>query len=474
MFKVQIVDDGHLRKMGWHAGRQRTFSGHKRIGLPSFEHPAQWPRKPPSNQPWTPRWNANALHLHVGTQLEHLVVWPVDHQKELIVGATRHQAAKGGQREPPNAFQFSRHQQPSVQGNACHEVKGTAVAHYLRVDSRINPVAMPQSNPMESTHLLVFIYKNLKTLLTVGFLAAVAAAAVSFTLDEYYESTVIMFATNQNSLGEQFFEELKKNDLMAYGETEDAERLLQILNSNRIQERVIEKYALFEHYDIDPDEPGSGADMGLEFNQNVSASLTRYGSIQIRVYDTDPEKARDMANDMAFLADSAANAMRNERASEAYALSKETLAKMEEQIGEAEDSLATLHSLGIYDLEAQVTGLTAQYGTALAAGNLKAAKTIDNDLKRLGTLANGHNNLTGYLEEAYEQHALLKKRVELMRVDAESQISSSFIVDYAYAADKKAKPVRWLIVVITSVVAVAAAFIGMLAWDNLKQAQTAA
>ena len=140
----------------------------------------------------------------------------------------------------------------------------TVVAHYFQVSiSRINPVAMPQSNPMESTHLLVFIYKNLKTLLTVGFLAAVAAAAVSFTLDEYHESTVIMFATNQNSLGEQFFEELKKNDLMAYGETEDAERLLQILNSNRIQERVIEKYALFEHYDIDPDEPGSGADMGL-------------------------------------------------------------------------------------------------------------------------------------------------------------------------------------------------------------------
>ena len=81
---------------------------------------------------------------------------------------------------------------------------------------------------MDSTHLLVFIYNNLKTLLAVGFLAAIAAAVVSFTLDEYYESTVIMFITNQNSLGEQFFEELKKNDLMAYGETEDAERLLQI------------------------------------------------------------------------------------------------------------------------------------------------------------------------------------------------------------------------------------------------------
>lgn len=324
---------------------------------------------------------------------------------------------------------------------------------------------------MESTHLLVFIYRNLKTLIAVGFVAAVAAAVVSFTMDEYYESSVIMFATSQNSLGEQFFEELKKNDLMAYGKTEDAERLLQILNSNRLRDRIIEKYELFAHYDIDPDEPGSGADMGLIYNQNVSANLTRYGSIRIQVYDTDPEKARDMANDMAFLVDSAANAMRNERAAEAYKLSLHTLAKMEEQLAEAEDSLATLHALGIYNLEAQVIGLTAQYGTALAAGNTKAAKTIQADLDRIGALANGHNNLTAYLEEAYEQHALLKKRVELMRVDAESQISSSFIVDYAYASDKKAKPVRWLIVVITSIVAVAAAFIGMLAMDNLKQAQ---
>ena len=41
------------------------------------------------------------------------------------------------------------------------------------------------------------------------------------------------------------------------------------------------------------------------------------------------------------------------------------------------------------------------------------------------------------------------------------------------AADKKAKPVRWLIVVMTSVVAVAAAFLAMLAWDTLQRAQTA-
>ena len=332
---------------------------------------------------------------------------------------------------------------------------------------------MPSNNPMESTHLLVFIYRNLKTLIAVGFLAAMAASGVSLMLDEYYESTVVMFATSQHSLGEQFFEETKKNDLLAYGETEDAERLLQILNSHRIRNRIIEKYDLYTHYNIDPSEPGAKTDMALTYGSNVSANLTRFGSIRVQVLDTDPELARDMANDMAFLVDSVANSMRNERANEAYKLALGALAQTSEQIAQAEDSLASLHALGIYDFETQVEGLTAQYGMAVASGRSAAANTLKKDLERLGTLANGYNNLSAYLEAAYEQQSLLKKRVELMRVDAETQLSSSFIVDYASAADKKAKPVRWLIVVMTSVVAVGAAFLAMLAWDTLQRAQNA-
>lgn len=327
---------------------------------------------------------------------------------------------------------------------------------------------------MESTHLLVFLYTHLKTFLAVGAVAVAASSGVALVLDEYYESTVVMFATSQHSIGEQFFEETKKNDLLAYGETEDAERLLQILNSHRIRNRIIDKYDLFAHYDIDPSAPGSKADMAKAYNSNVSASLTRFGSIQVRVLDTDPEVARDMANDMAYLVDSVANKMRNERARDAFNLAQSTLRETSQQIAEAEDSLATLHRLGIYDFEAQVEGLTAQYGMAVASNNDRAAATIRQDLERIGALANGYNNLSAYLEAAYEQQALLKKRVELMRVDAETQLPSSFVVDYASAADKKAKPVRWLIVAMTTLVSLVAAFLAMLAFDSMKRAQTTA
>ena len=274
-------------------------------------------------------------------------------------------------------------------------------------------------------------------------------------LDEYYESTVVMFATSQHSLGEQFFEETKKNDLLAYGETEDAERLLQILNSHRIRNRIIEKYDLYTHYNIDPSEPGAKTDMALTYGSNVSANLTRFGSIRVQVLDTDPELARDMANDMAFLVDSVANSMRNERANEAYKLALGALAQTSSRCASRRQlgHVARHGHLRFRNASGRVDG-PIRHGRGFRA-HLRRQHP-QRDLERLGTLANGYNNLSAYLEAAYEQQSLLKKRVELMRVDAETQLSSSFIVDYASAADKKAKPVRWLIVVMTSVVAVGA------------------
>ena len=331
----------------------------------------------------------------------------------------------------------------------------------------------PSNKPMESISFLKFVIQHVKTLIGVGVVAAVLSSVVALMMDEYYESTVVMFATSQHSIGEQFFEQTKKNDLLAYGETEDAERLLQILNSHRIRDRIIEKYDLYNHYDIDASQPGSKADLTKQYNENVNSSLTRFGSIQVRVLDTDPIQARDMANDMAFLADSVANSMRNDRAQEAYKLALSTLEATRSQIELMEDSLAVLQAMGIYDFEAQVASLSSQYGRAMAEGNYKAAEVLKTDLENIAKIANGHNNLSSLLEEAYAQSALLSKRVELMRVDAETQLPTSFVVDYAEAADKKGKPVRWLIVVMTCLVSVGASFLALLGYDAFQRNQLA-
>ena len=324
---------------------------------------------------------------------------------------------------------------------------------------------------LDSTHLLLFIYDRLRIFIIVGVLAIIISAGVSLIMEEKFESSVIMFATTQSSIGEQFFEESKQGDLLAYGETEDAERLLQLLNSNRVRSQIIETHNLSDHYEIDLSESGSRTLLQKEYDSNVGADLTRFGSIRIHVLDKDPTIARDIANDLVYLVDSLANALRNDRAQNALKLAEDSYNNAIQEIQDAEDNLGELHAQGIYDFEAQVEGLTAEYGRAVADNNMKGAKTIQNDLERISKLANKYNKLTNFLEPAYEQLATLKKRYDLMKVDASTQLPSSLVVDYAQAADKKSYPVRWFIVLVSVVSTLAMALILLLVFDSIKGAE---
>ena len=42
-------------------------------------------------------------------------------------------------------------------------------------------------------------------------------------------------------------------DILEFGKEEEAEQMLQVLYSDEIRDKVISKFNLMEHYDIDPD-----------------------------------------------------------------------------------------------------------------------------------------------------------------------------------------------------------------------------
>ncbi len=324
---------------------------------------------------------------------------------------------------------------------------------------------------LDSFHLILFVYNRLRIFIAVGLVAAIVSSVVSLLMEEKFQSSVVMFATTQSSIGQQFFEETNSGDILSYGETEDAERLLQLLNSNLVRGKIIKSHNLAEHYDIDVNKSGGKTLLQKEYNSNVSASLTRYGSIQVAVMDKDPQLAKEIANHLVQLTDSLANKLRNERAQLAFALAQQSYEKAVKEIQTAEDKLGELHSQGIYNFEAQVEGLTIQYGTAIANNNLKGARTIQNDLDRISKLANEYNELANFLEPAYEQLAILKKRFDLLKVDAETHLPSSLVVDMAEAADKKSYPVRWLIVVVSVFSSLAFTLIALLVLDSIKSAE---
>lgn len=319
---------------------------------------------------------------------------------------------------------------------------------------------------LDSTNLLLFFLKWRNYIIGICFLAAMISAGASFLIEEKYRSSVTMYAAQQHSIGEQFYEDTKKNDLLQYGEREDAERLLQILESDRIRMRIIDKYNLWEHYDINPGQKGANTLMQKEYDSNVGSRLTRLGSIEVRVLDKKSEQARDMANDIAFLADSISNRLRNDRAREAFNYVAGSLRQVQEELRVLEDSLGVLYSYGIYDFSKQIEGLNEQYATAILQGRSSQAETLRQKMDRLSYYATIFNKLSNLIEAGYEREATLKRRYDLMAIDANSQMPSVFVINYAAAADKKAYPIRWLIVVVSVVAAFVFSVITILVFEN--------
>ncbi|MFM7813831.1 MAG: Wzz/FepE/Etk N-terminal domain-containing protein, partial [Flavobacteriales bacterium] len=224
-------------------------------------------------------------------------------------------------------------------------------------------------NSLESTNLFILLFQWRFQLIGISIAAAVVSAIVSLIMKEKYQSTVVLYAEQQHSFGAQLLEDVQKEDLLTFGEEEDAERLLQVINSDQVRNKIIEKYQLWDVYSIHKDDQGANTLIAREYQDNVSAKLTKFGSVEVSVLDEKPERARDMANDIALFSDSVANKMRSDRAMIAFKHAELSLQTLQEEVRVMEDSMRVLQGMGVYSYVDQIAALTEMYGTAIAEGH---------------------------------------------------------------------------------------------------------
>jgi hypothetical protein len=322
---------------------------------------------------------------------------------------------------------------------------------------------------LESSNLFILLYSWRKPILLVSIAAAVVSSGISLILKERYKSTVVLYAEQQHSFGAQLLEDVQKEDLLTFGEEEDAERLLQMINSDQVRNKIIDKYQLWDVYEIQREQRGSNTLIAKEYQNNVSAQLTKFGSVEVAVLDEKPERARDMANDIALFADSVANRMRSERAMTAFKYAESSLQSVLNEVKTMEDSMKVLQGMGVYSYLDQIAALTEMYGTAIAGGYPDRAQKLQEQMDFLSKYGTTYVNLETNLKEAYEKLNVLRKRYDLMKIDVESNIPVMRVVDYASAADKKSFPIRWLIVAMSTLSAFVFTFIVLLVIDNFNR-----
>ena len=234
---------------------------------------------------------------------------------------------------------------------------------------------------------------------------------------------------------------------MDFGEEEQAEQLVQILQSSRIRDYVISKYDLLKRYKIDSADPNKMFKLNKAYEGHFSIEQTKIGKIKIEVLDEDPKLASEMANAVVNLIDTVKNEMIQERTLPAFEITKRKKDQLDTEIQELLGEMDRLAKLGVVSLDVRSRLFQALVDSKSNSEKEELRKKIDVNSK-FGSLFDGlersRNEKISKLEDfkvAYEQ----------AESDASTHFSHKFIVQKAEVADKKDQPKRLILTIVAAI-----------------------
>jgi len=309
-----------------------------------------------------------------------------------------------------------------------------------------------KSYNFNSVDLLIYIWNKRIILLSVGFVAAVAAVVVSLLITPMFKASVIMYPTMSTSVAKELLipSYVGKGSIHGFGEEDQAEQLLQVLNSEPIRSRVINDYNLMEHYEIDPDGKFPKTELLKQYRSNIDFRLTEYMSVEISVMDRDPEIAASIANDISNLVDTVYNSMKKERAKDAMKLVEVQYRESEAKLVELQDSLnyliaqiyANVQNSG--DPSDNLVRTLSEYGSLYMSALTYDVRT------QIGVVTN------------------FRLRYKEARLEADQNLPYKFVVEEAFPPEKKAYPNKSLIVIVSTFASLLFALIILIVVDNIK------
>lgn len=298
----------------------------------------------------------------------------------------------------------------------------------------------------ERNNLLIFIWKNRKIILLVTLLGAILFTVISLLMTPIYRSTAIVFptATSTVSFSEQ---RNAKASSMDFGEEEQAEQMVQILQSARIRETIIKQFNLYKHYDISMDDANKRYKMGKEFSSNFNFTRTRYGSIQIDVLDKNAELAANMANKVVDLIDTMKNEMIAQRTMEAFKIAQRKRDMLLADIDEISKKIDSLARMGVLNIDSRA-GLYQAFVDSKSANEKAEIKGKLEINEKNGPLYDELEHLRREKITALEEFMAIYEQTES---DANAKLNHKFIVENAVVADKKDKPKRMIVVLLGTI-----------------------
>jgi len=320
-----------------------------------------------------------------------------------------------------------------------------------------------------SIELFNFIIKKRKPLVIITIVGAIVSVIVALTIQPRFKSKVTLFPASSSSVSNDLLAiNPGQKNILKFGTEEEAEQMLQVLYSDEVRDRIIKKYHLLHHYDIDSTSQFPLTKLYNKYKSNISFRRTEFLSVEIEVLDSDPQTAADIANEIAALTDTVMNRMQKDRARQVVKLVGEEYYNLVRQMKIMQDSLGLIRAKGINDYEKQAEVYNGALASAISKGNGQAINALQQKLDTLSKYGGKYVSLRDSLIYETERLSHLKTKYLEAKVDYEQKLSHKFIVDRAVKAEKKSKPVRWIIVSVSTFSTFIFALILLIVLDALK------
>lgn len=317
----------------------------------------------------------------------------------------------------------------------------------------------------ELIEVLAFLYKWKKQLLIVCFSAAVLSYLVSGPLfiTPKFRAAATFYPGTVNSISSALFFKLreKARDPLMFGEVEETEQFMQLLESGDLKARVMQRFDLINHYHIDPNSPTKNYLADIQYNKNIKVKRTDFNSIEISVLDEDPQMSADIANGVMMMADTIKTEIKRRVALQAHDIIAKEYENKLTMIDSLKGVMRGMGEKGVYSLPEQSIRLSESAGSASTSQR-----------KALGEYSGEYTLVYQMLRYEAENLSELRMRYEQSKVDARGEMSNIFIVGKAYAPDQKATPVRSVIVLLSVLSAFIMACITIVLLEKYKEYKT--
>jgi capsular polysaccharide biosynthesis protein len=290
-----------------------------------------------------------------------------------------------------------------------------------------------EQSQFSNSYLLKLLGANGKIIFIVALLSGIAAAffSSSIFITPKFKSTAVLYPSN----------------ISPYSNESQTEQMVQLLQSADIRNKVIGNLDLFKHYHIDINNPQKNSYVTYVFTENVSISKTEFESIEINVLDEDPAMAVKIVEKLISYTDEKIRNIHKQKSLEVVEVNRQIFSEIKNQIDSVDSLIRVYHrEYGLLDYYIQTKEAQKYFFKSVEKNNQNLRKESNKLLTNLGE--HGHDFIfladkAAALRRSYgvQVEEYFKSLRDYQKVFTYNNIISKPIV-----SDKKAYPVRWIIV----------------------------